>query len=129
MVKTTRCVVAGSVKVSEYVDNVRALWRQDPVRWRVVIERQVLVQVLPRLQGTRALLEPDLWQLLVLCLDGPDTEAPPLDDGAFGRAEQAVAKGRALLEDRPAAFPRAATAVHGVLVTLRQAGLYPPPKV
>jgi hypothetical protein len=98
------------------------------VRWRVVVERQVIAQVLPRLTGTRALLEPAVWELLVLCLDGPEAATPGLDEAQWAKAELATTGGRALQTDEPAAFPRAAAAVRGVLVALRQAGVYPPPK-
>lgn len=115
--------------VPEYLANVRALLRSDMRRWRMVVERQVLSQLLPKVAGSRAALEAPLWELLVLCLDGIEATAPELSDEAFEAAKQAAADGHAYLCDGPAEFPRAAVGVAMLLAELREVGVYPPPKL
>ena len=114
-------------EISGYLDNVKALLRLDAARWRMVVERQVLSQVLPKLSGNRAALEPQLWDLLIFCLDGHDGNAVGMDDERWEQARSCAAEGLALDTERPAAFPRAAVEVAMVLTELRELGVYPPP--
>lgn len=113
----------------EYLENLRALLRLDAPRWRVVVERQVLSQLLPHLQGSRTNLETHLWELLVLCLDGHESTPPPLDDATWEQALAAVSAGIRLEGEGPAAFGRAARGVADVILSLREHGIHPPPKV
>jgi len=113
----------------EYLGNLRALLQSDMKRWRLVVERQVLTQILPRVSGSRASLESNLWELLVLCLDGAEAAAPDLNDERWEAAREAAADGQALLGDGAAEFPRAAIGVAMLLAELREVGVYPPPKI
>ena len=79
----------------EYLGNLRELLNSDLKRWRMIVERQVLTQVLPKLKGSRTSLEPGLWELLILCLDGVEANAPELDDEHWEAARQAAADGQA----------------------------------
>lgn len=115
--------------VPEYLGNLRALLRSDMKRWRMVVERQVLSQLLPRVSGSRAALESPLWELLILCLDGVEATAPELTDEQFEAARQAATDGTAYQAAGPAAFPRAAAGVAALISQLREVGVYPPPKI
>ncbi len=68
-------------------------------------------------------------ELLVFCLDGHEAEIPDLDDAVLERAQEAVQAGKSLSSGEPARFPRAAGAVLEALSTLREAGVYPRPKL
>jgi hypothetical protein len=98
-------------------------------KFGIMVERQVQVRVLPGVAGSRANLEPQLWELLVFCLDGHEAEIPGLDDASFERALVAVQSGKTLSGEAQAAYPRAATAVMKAIETLREVGVYPPPKI
>ena len=115
--------------VPEYLENLRALLRSDMKRWRMVVERQVLSQLLPKVSGSRAALESPLWELLILCLDGVEATPPDLTDDGFEAAKQAAADGHAYLGEGPAAFPRAAVGVAMLIAELREVGVYPPPRI
>ena len=117
------------VDVPEYLNNIRELLRTDAKMFRIMVSRQVQGRLLPQVEGTRAELEGDLWDLLVFCLDGHEVIAPPLDDEVYGRAQEATEAGASLATEGKAAFPRAATAVLAALDTLREVGVYPPPKL
>lgn len=119
----------GSSVVLEYIENMRALIDQQPHLFGMMVERQVQARLLPRISGTRQALEPDLWALVVFCLDGHQAEAPPLTDETFERASAAAAQGQRLGGEGEAAYPRAAQAVVAALATLREAGVYPPPRL
>jgi len=114
--------------LAEYLQNIRALLQSDYARFRVMVERQVQVRVLPKLKGTRAGLETELWELLVLCLDGHQVSAPTLDDQTYERAQKATQSGTDLNGEQSAEFPRAAVAVLSALEQLRDVGVYPPPR-
>jgi len=116
-----------ALDVAEYVGNLRQLLRLDYRRWRLVVDRQVLSQVLPKLKGTRAVLELHLWGLLVLCLNGHQADVPDLADEEWAKAVQAVNNGKSIDGDRSAEFLRAATGVLRVMATLRETGIYPAP--
>jgi hypothetical protein len=121
--------VGAVLQLDEYLDNLRALLRADPNRWRLVVERQVLARVLPQLRGPQASLEAGLWQLLLLCLDGHEAVTPPLEAALLERAAQAATTGRTLAGTGPAVYPRAGAAVAKALLQLREHGIFPPPKV
>ena len=118
-----------SVNLPEYLANMRALLRRDEVKFGLMVERQVQVRVLPCVSGARAALEPHLWELLVFCLDGHEATAPSLDDATFERAHDAADAGTRMLGEGEAPFPRAAAAVIRTLDTLREVGVFPPPKL
>jgi hypothetical protein len=118
-----------SASVTEYVTNMRQLLGADRAKFGIMVERQVQFRLLPQVQGHRAALEPQLWDLLVFCLDGHDAPVPRLDDAAYARAAEAVKGAQALAGGRAAAWPRAASAVLAALQALRETGIYPPPKL
>ena len=120
--------MASAASISEYLTNIRELLRLDPHKFGLMVERQVQRRLLPRLHGTRANLEPELWALLVFCLDGAEAAAPPLTDETLESAKGAAQAGTSLTGEDQAAFPRAAHAVLETLDTVREAGVYPPPK-
>lgn len=115
--------------LTEYLQNTRALLHKNYSVFHLSIERQVQFQVLPRLVGNRASLEPHLWDLLVLCLDGHEVTAPPLQDTQWNLAKTAVAQQTALLSEKRATYPKAAAAVLKAIETLRAVGVLPPPKL
>ncbi len=119
--------MADAKELAEYVVNVRALLLADPARWGMVVERQVIAGLLRHLHGPRAALEPHLWMLFVLCLDGPAAAVPLVDHAAWERLRQAAARGSSSEGDQPAAYPRAALAVAQALTDLRETGVYPRP--
>ena len=114
-------------ELAQYVDNLPSLLRQGP-HFGLAIERQVQFALVPRLQGARAHLEPHLWRLLFLCLDGPDAPAPPIDAAAIQKAEAAARAGSSST-DAPARFPQAARAVVASLAVVREFGVLPKPKL
>ncbi|MBI5510633.1 MAG: hypothetical protein HY903_17890 [Deltaproteobacteria bacterium] len=118
-----------AAQLPEYIDNVRALLRRAPGTWRLVVERQILATLLPALSGHRARLEPDLWALLCLCLDGHEAEPPALSDALWERAFTAAQGGRNSSDTLPAAYPRAARAVADAILCLRETGVFPRPLV
>jgi hypothetical protein len=115
--------------VREYVGNVRALLNTSAARYGLLVERQVQFALLPKVAGQRAVLEPALWELLALLLDGHEVSAPALDEAAWTKATAAVAAGTGLTHDGPARFPRAAAAIARALTELREIGVYPKPKL
>jgi len=128
-VKTLLKSVAHEIDLQEYLTNTKALLGLDHARWRVVVERQVQAQVLPNVKGTRVELEPQLWALLVLCLDGHLADVPELTEAGWERGVETARKGSQLGGDGNACYPRAALAVVEVMEQLREAGIYPPPLV
>ena len=120
-------VVSVADGLAEYVDNLRALLRLDQARWSLVVERQVLSRVLPRLSGSRAKLESPLWSLLILCLDGHDAPTPELTEENWEKARQAAADSKAFSRPGRAVYPHAAVEVAMLMTVLREAGVYPPP--
>jgi hypothetical protein len=121
--------MANRVQLAEYLANVRALLRLDPARWRIVVEKQVQAHVLPHIAGTRAQLEPGLWELLILCLDGHEAAVPAMDETRWEAAREAARDGRDSAGQGPAAYPRAAIETALVMVEVRETGIYPPPKL
>ncbi|MBI3178729.1 MAG: hypothetical protein HYZ27_03665, partial [Deltaproteobacteria bacterium] len=121
--------MADAKQLAEYATNVRALLASDYARWSVVVERQILSQLLRTLHGQRATLEPALWALLLLCLEGPAAAVPLLDDAAWEQAKAAALQGRRWRGSGGAAFPRAAKALAAALGDLRETGVYPRPLV
>ena len=120
--------IATARELPEYVDNLRALLRLDAGLWRVVVERQILATLLPRLAGNRAALETHLWALLIICLDGHEAPPPALTDAAWTKALGAAKTGQGF--STPAApFPRAAVGVAEALAALRETGVFPRPLV
>ena len=115
--------------VREYIDNTRTLLNMNAARYGLLVERQVQVALLPKIQGPRAVLEPALWELLALLLDGHEGQAPALDDTTWAKASACATSGVALSHDGPARFPRAASAVATALAQLREIGVYPKPKL
>ncbi len=116
-------------EIAEYLDNLRALLAAGQPRFALMVERQVQFALLPHLAGTRAQLEPHLWQLLILCLDGPAADAPPCDETQWNRATTAAAARQALSGATPARYPQAAQAVAATLGVLREFGVFPKPKL
>ena len=110
----------------DYLSNIRELLRAKPT-FKLMVERQVQCRVLPKVSGSRAKLEPQLWELLVFCLDGHEASIPELSDPNVERAQQATVEGTTLSGQETAAFPKAANAVLKTLETLREIGVYPPP--
>lgn len=121
--------MANRVQLAEYLANIKALLRLDPNRWRIVVEKQVQAHVLPYIAGTRAQLEPRLWELLVFCLDGHEAPVPEMTEQRREAAVAAARDGRMLAGQQRAAFPRAAVETALVLEELREVGVYPPPKL
>lgn len=115
--------------VREYIDNTRTLLAMNAARYGLLIERQVQFALLPKIQGPRAQLEPALWELLALLLDGHEGQVPALDDDAFAKATTAANAGAAYSHAGPARFPRAAAAIAKALAELREIGVYPKPKL
>ena len=115
--------------VLEYITNMRALIDQQPHLFGMMVERQVQVRLLPKVSGTRQTLEPDLWALLVFCLDGHQAAVPELNDEVYQKAQAAATAGAALSGQGEAVYPRAAQAVFATLVVLREAGVYPAPRL
>jgi len=122
-------MAAKGVSVVEYVDNMRALLAEQPELYGLMVERQVQSRLLPRVAGSRAHLEPELWTLLVFCLDGHDAAVPPLDDATYERAVAAALGGNGLGSGGAARFPDAAKAVAQTMVELREVGVYPRPRL
>lgn len=120
-------VVAQGSELLQYADNLRALLAQDASRFGLMVDRQIQFALLPRLAGTRVSLEPALWDLLILCLDGPSAPLPLVDDATFTRAHAAAHGGTSLDGARRAAFPGAARALSLALATVREVGVYPRP--
>lgn len=118
-----------SVDVLEYIENMGALLRQQPELFGFMVERQIQARLLPRVAGSRQALEPKLWALLIFCLDGHEAGVPPLDDDAFTRAEQAAREGTGSSGAGAAAYPEAARSVIATLSSLREVGVYPPPRL
>ena len=121
--------MARRVNLPEYLRNTRELLRLDAAKFSLMIERQVQVRVLPSVAGPRAELEEPLWQLLLLCLDGHEADAPPLTQAAWEKALSAAQNGQAVGNGAAAPYPRAARAVLQTLTTLREVGVFPPPKL
>ena len=120
--------MAKNVDLREYLDNLRALLRTDEARWRIVVERQVQQQALPKVAGTRHDLEPLLWELLIFCLDGHEATPPALSDDSLETARAAAGDGRGFAIDK-AAYPRAAVATTMTILLLREVGVLLPPKI
>ncbi|MEK7705178.1 MAG: hypothetical protein AAB426_09485, partial [Myxococcota bacterium] len=116
-------------ELNEYVDNLRALLGLNEARYGIMVERQIQAQLLRRMSGTRAALEPGLWSLLVLCLDGHETEVPQLAEALWERAQAAAIERKSLDGTRPARFPTAAAALVVSLTVMRTHGVYPKPKL
>ena len=123
-----RPVVTAEI-VREYVGNMRALLTTNAARYGLLVERQVQFALLPKVAGPRHALEPALWELLALLLDGHEATPPALDDATFARAVEAAKAGVGLASGGPARFPRAAAAVLSALTELREIGVYPKPKL
>ncbi len=124
--------MAHGIQLGEYLDNIKALLRSDESRWRIVVERQVQVQVLPNVTGVRADIERKLFELLILCLDGHEAVlegGPALNDESWEAARHAASIGRSLSGEVEATHPRAAVAVALVIAEVRESGVYPPPKI
>lgn len=115
--------------VREYVGNMRALLTMNAARYGLLVERQVQFALLPKVTGPRSSLEPALWELLAMLLDGHDAPIPPLDDTAFAKAVEAAKAGKNFGANGPAKFPKAAMAILGALTELREIGVYPKPKL
>lgn len=116
-------------ELSEYAANIRALLRTKPGLFAPAVDRQVRFALLPKLQGNRAALEHHLWNLLILCLDGPDASVPELDAAVWEQAAAAAADGQRRDGQGTAAHARAAAALKDALETLREHGVYPAPKM
>ncbi len=112
--------------VSEYIVNMRGLLRDNPKMFGIMVERQVQGRLLKKLRGKRVDLEPQLWELLIFCLNGHEALAPPLDENLFSRAEQAATDQGRLDASGPACYPKAAQAVLRTMLVLREVGMYPP---
>lgn len=121
--------MAHGIQLGEYLDNIKALLRGDESRWRIVVERQVQTRVLPNVVGARVDIEPLLFALLILCLDGHQAEIPELTDETWETARDAARSERSMSGEAAAVFPRAAVAVALVITEVREAGVYPPPKI
>jgi hypothetical protein len=115
------------INVIEYVDNMRALLVEQPQFYGLMVERQVQARLLPRLAGSRVRLEPELWPLLVFCLEGHEVAAPAFDEEQIQRALAAASGGTRLMGDGAAVYPAAAKSVAEALVVLREVGVYPRP--
>lgn len=115
--------------VREYIGNTKTLLGMNAARYGMLVERQVVFALLPKIQGQRAVLEPALWELLALLLDGHEGQVPALDDNAWAKAAEAATTGAAYSHDGPARFPKAASAVAKALGELRDVGVYPKPKL
>jgi hypothetical protein len=121
--------MANTVQLAEYLANIKALLRLDPNRWRIVVEKQVQAHVLPHIAGTRAQLEPRLWELLIFCLDGHEASVPEMTEQRWEAAVAAARESRMLVGRERAVFPRAAIETALVLAGIREVGVYPPPKL
>ncbi|MEZ4271841.1 MAG: hypothetical protein R3C68_10555 [Myxococcota bacterium] len=111
------------MSLMEYLHNTRELLRLDPHKFGLTIERQVQFRVLPRIAGSRAALEPQLWELLVFCLDGHESKAPAFDDAAYAEKSAERRRVRAITySTNAAAYPKAAAAVLAAISTLREVG-------
>jgi hypothetical protein len=115
--------------VREYVGNMRALLTTNAARYGLLVERQVQFALLPKVTGPRHALEPALWELLAMLLDGHEAAPPALDDAAFTKAVEAAKTGKNFTASGPARFPKAAAAVLIALTELREIGVYPKPKL
>lgn len=116
-------------ELASYVENLRALLSLNEPRYAVMVERQIQAQLLRRMNGTRAALEPGLWSLLVLCLDGHAAEVPALTEPLWERAQAASIARQSFDATRVARFPTAAAALVAALAVMREHGVYPKPKL
>jgi len=116
-------------QLPEYIDNLKVLLAQDNPMWPMVVERQILATLLPRLSGSRLTLEAPLWILLCLCLDGPTATPVPLCDTAWERVNHAARAGQNSSGAAPARFPKAARGLTDALAILRETGVFPRPLV
>lgn len=121
--------MAANNELPQFIENTRQLLQLNAAKFGLMVERQVQAALLPTLVGPRSQLEPDLWRLLVLLLDGHEAAAPPFDDSLWERACAASASGLSLDPARPARFPRAAAAVVRTMTDLREVGVLPRPKL
>jgi len=121
--------MAWAEQLPEYVENLRALLRNNEARYGLMVERQIQAQLLRKMTGLRASLELPLWALLVLCLDGYQAQVPPLDDATFVAASQAAGASTSLGRAGPASYPQAARSLVNAMAVLRQYGVYPKPKL
>lgn len=115
--------------VREYVGNMRALLATNAARYGLLVERQVQFALMPKVSGPRHALEPALWDLLTLLLDGHEAAAPALDDATFAKAVEAVKAGKSWVTNNPARYPKSAAAVMAALSEVREIGVYPKPKL
>jgi len=112
--------------ILEYIENMRALLRQKPELFGLMVERQIQGRLLGKIAGSRATLEPSLWALLIFCVDGHEAGVPALDDAAYQQLGAMVETGSDSSGQGRAAYPVAARAVMATLTTLREGGVYPP---
>lgn len=115
-----------SFKLDEYIKQIRALLRLDPVRWSVIVERQIQYAVLPKIQGNRARLEPQLWELLFFCLDGHEAVIPPFNESLWQQIPQWLQQETGSHAQHEAVYLAAAKTVFHVMTLLREHGVYPP---
>lgn len=115
--------------VREYVGNMRALLTTNAARYGLLVERQVQFALMPKVTGPRHALEPALWDLLTMLLEGHEVATPALDDAAFAKAVEAMKAGKSWVSNGPARFPKSAAAVMAALTELREIGVYPKPKL
>ena len=123
------CAMPWAEQLPEYVDNLRALLRSNKARFDMMVERQIQAQLLREMTGLRADLEPHLWALLILCLNGHEAPVPALDEAAFTAAQQSAQGGTGLGQPGPCRYPQAARALVTAMIELRQHGVYPRPKL
>jgi hypothetical protein len=110
--------------IFDYLTNMRALLSANPSMFKMMVERQVMSRLLPKIKGTRHELEHPLWELLIFCLDGAQAKPPELSNEMYLKAQQAANTGYTLEGEHTAHFPKAAFAVTKVLSTLRESGTY-----
>ena len=107
----------------EYTENIRLLLNQDPKRYSVMVERQILFQLVPRLCGSRLELEKGIWELLILCLEGAAAPSVAYETSSYQRVVQTLKEQGLQLP-----FPEAAKTLLQILEILREFGVYPKPR-
>lgn len=117
------------MNVAEVTDNLRTMLRMNPKRFGIMVERQVQFALLPRVAGSRAALEPDLYALLVLLVDGHESSVPPPTEQAIDEWLECADSALNHTRDGRAAFPKAARAVADAIRALREHGVLPAPKL
>ena len=113
--------------INGYLENTQELLKKNRSLFSMMVERQIMSRLLPRVKGTRVQIEPSLWRLLMFCLDGLGDTIPPLDNESYERALQVAQSNQQWGTSEPIVYPVAARAVVGILDVVREHGVYPEP--